>query len=59
MRYANPPVTAIVQPIAAVTARAVQLIIEQRRTGHVPATPEIVPAEMVFRQTTGPVAAPR
>ncbi len=58
MRYANPPVTAIVQPIAAVTARAVQLIIEQRRTGDAPAAPVVVPAELVLRKTTGPAPAP-
>jgi len=58
MRHANPPVTAIVQPIAAVSARAVQLIIEQRRTGHAPVDPVVIPAEMVFRGTTGPVPEP-
>ena len=59
MRYATPPVTAIVQPIAAVCARAVQLIIEQRRTGYAPASPVVVPAEVVFRRSTGPAPAPR
>lgn len=58
MRYANPPVTAVVQPIAAVSARAVQLIIEQRRTARAPVGPVIVTAELVFRQSTGPVPDP-
>lgn len=54
MRYATPPVTAIVQPIAAVSARAVELIIEQRRTGKFPSSPIVVPATVVFRLSTGP-----
>ena len=56
MRYATPPMTAVIQPIAEVAARAVQLIIEQRRSGHAPAEPVTVAAGLVLRQTTAPVA---
>ena len=57
MRHADPPVTAIVQPIAAVASRAVQLIIEQRRSGEVPTGPVTIPAGLVVRQTTAPCPA--
>jgi len=57
MRYADPPMTAVIQPIAEVSSRAVQLIIEQRRTGKAPATPVTVAAGLVIRQTTAPVPA--
>jgi LacI family transcriptional regulator len=56
MRYADPPMTAIVQPIAAVAACAVQLIIDQRRTGRAPAEPITVAATLIVRQTTAQVA---
>lgn len=54
MRYADPPMTAIVQPIAAVASRAVQLIIEQRQGGIAPTEPVTVPAGLVLRKTTAP-----
>lgn len=52
MRQTHPPMTAIVQPIAEVAARAVQLIIEERRSGEAPDGPVTIAAAMVFRQTT-------
>ncbi len=58
MRYAEPPMTAVVQPIAEVASRAVQLIIEQRRSGEVPSQPETIPAGLIVRETTARVSTP-
>jgi LacI family transcriptional regulator len=55
VRYAHPPLTAVAQPIAAVTARAVELIIAQRAGRAVPDGPEVVPAGLVVRGSTGRV----
>ncbi|MCU6453765.1 LacI family transcriptional regulator [Sphingomonas sp. A2-49] len=59
MRYTAPPMTAVVQPIAEVASRAVQLIIAQRQGGDVPATPVTVAAGLVVRDTTAPPPAAR
>ncbi|SEN45449.1 transcriptional regulator, LacI family [Sphingomonas gellani] len=54
MRHADPPVTAIVQPIAEVASCAVRLIIEERRHSQGDAAPVTIAAGIVHRQTTAP-----
>jgi len=56
IHFAQPPLTAIDQPVAETTARAVELIIAAQRGQPVPDEPVIVPAALVERQST---AAPR
>jgi LacI family transcriptional regulator len=51
-RFSHPPLTAVVQPIAAVTARAVELIIAQRAGRAVPDGPVVVPATLTVRGST-------
>jgi LacI family transcriptional regulator len=51
-RFSHPPLTAVVQPIAAVTARAVELIIAQRSGRAVPDEPVVVPASLTVRGST-------
>ena len=55
VRFAHPPLTAIVQPIAEVTARAVELIIAQKAGRPTPGEPIVVPASLVARGSTAPV----
>lgn len=55
-RFAHPPLTAVVQPIAAVTARAVELIIAGDATG-AQAAVIVEEAQLTVRASTGP--APR
>jgi LacI family transcriptional regulator len=52
VRFTHPPLTAVVQRIAEVTSRAVELIIADRTGKHVSAEPELVPAELVIRGST-------
>lgn len=56
VRFTQPPLTAIDQPIAALTARAVALLIAANKTGakSEAATPQVLPAELVERQSTAP-----
>ncbi|WNO54303.1 LacI family DNA-binding transcriptional regulator [Stakelama saccharophila] len=56
VRFGYPPLTAIEQPIANVTARAVELIIAARAGEKPPASPQVVPAGLVVREST---AAPK
>lgn len=59
VRFTHPPLTAIVQPIAEVAARATELIIQSHSNGGGAAVsdkPEAVPARLVVREST---AAPR
>jgi LacI family transcriptional regulator len=53
-RFAHPPLTAVVQPIAQVTARAVELIIAARAGQAPPDGPEVVRADLVVRGSTAP-----
>ena len=53
-RFSHPPMTAVVQPIAETTARAVELIIDQRAGRPTPDTPVIVPAALAVRGSTAP-----
>jgi LacI family transcriptional regulator len=52
VRFTHPPLAAIVQPIADVTARAVELIIADRTGGDVPTDPIVVPASLILRGST-------
>ena len=52
IRLALPPITAIVQPIAEVTARAVKLIIADLAGDAEPQMPVTVPARLEIRQST-------
>ena len=54
IRFAHPPLAAVVQPIAAVTARAVELIIAEQAGRAAPAEPVVVEASLVVRQSTAP-----
>ena len=55
VRFTHPPLAAIVQPIAEVTALAVKLIIADQTGGDVPDGPIVVPASLVLRgSTAGP-----
>lgn len=56
VRFAHPPLTAIAQPIAAVTARAVELIIAEQ-AGDAPTEPVVEPVQLVVRESTGPLQA--
>lgn len=56
VRFAQPPLTAIEQPVAETTARAVELIIAAQRGQPLPARPVIVAATLVERQSTAPPA---
>ena len=53
----QPPLTAIAQPIAEVTARAVELIIADQLGRETPAQPIVVPASLVVRHSTAPPRA--
>lgn len=55
IRLAHPPLTAIVQPIAEVTAQAVTLIIADHGNGPTTATPVMVPARMTVRESTASI----
>jgi LacI family transcriptional regulator len=52
VRFTHPPLTAVVQRIAEVTSRAVELIIADRTGKHVSAEPVVVPAELAIRGST-------
>ena len=59
VRFTHPPLTAVVQRIAEVTSRAVELIIADRTGKHVSADPVVVPAELVIRGSTAAPARHR
>ncbi|NJC06446.1 LacI family transcriptional regulator [Sphingomonas kaistensis] len=52
--FANPPLTAIDQPIAETVSQAVELLIAASRGEELPALPVIVPARLIERDSTGP-----
>ncbi|WP_179509672.1 LacI family DNA-binding transcriptional regulator [Sphingomonas melonis] len=54
VRFTHPPLTAVVQPIADVTARAVELIIAEQAGRTLPDGPTIVPAGLMARGSTAP-----
>jgi len=57
VRFVRPALTAVVQPIAAVTARAVELLIAAQSGGPTAGGPFRIAADLVTRTSTGP--APR
>ncbi|PCD04758.1 LacI family transcriptional regulator [Sphingomonas spermidinifaciens] len=54
VRFTHPPLTAVVQPIAEVTARAVERIIAEQAGGDFDPAPEVVPAGLTVRASTAP-----
>ncbi|GGD66101.1 LacI family DNA-binding transcriptional regulator [Croceicoccus mobilis] len=52
VRFTHPTMTAVDQPIAAVTSRAVELLIEAQKGEKPPAQPVVVPATLVERDST-------
>jgi LacI family transcriptional regulator len=56
VHFTHPPLTAIAQPIAEVSARAVELIIADQTGQETPDAPIVVPATLIVRSST---AAPR
>jgi LacI family transcriptional regulator len=54
VRFAHPPLTAVEQPIAAVTARAVELIIGARACRAATDTPVVVTPALTVRESTAP-----
>jgi LacI family transcriptional regulator len=56
VHFTHPPLTAIRQPIAEVTARAVELIIAELAGQALPEEPVVVPAALILRSST---ASPR
>ncbi|MEN3746225.1 LacI family DNA-binding transcriptional regulator [Sphingomonas sp. HF-S3] len=57
VRVTHPPLAAIVQPIAEVAARSVELIIAERAGKAAPGEPIVVPASLVLRNSTAPAPA--
>lgn len=56
VRYTDPPLTAIDQPIAATASRSVELIIGAQRGHPLPREPVVIPAALVPRQSTARAA---
>ena len=56
MRFTQPPLTAVDQPIAATASRAVELLIDAKK-GQLPTEPVRVKGELVVRGSTGPAPA--
>ena len=54
VRFSQPPLTAVDQPVAETVARAVELIIAAQRGAARPDLPVIVPASLVVRNSTVP-----
>lgn len=59
VRCTVPSLTAVDQPIAATTSRAVELIIDAQRGAAPPDEPVVIPATLVVRQSTGPAPSAR
>ncbi len=59
VRLTHPPLTAIDQPIAEVTSRAVEQIINAHAGRAIPEAPTIVPASLVERESTAPLRSSR
>ncbi|AXJ96238.1 LacI family transcriptional regulator [Sphingomonas sp. FARSPH] len=56
VRFVRPPLTAIVQPIAEMTARAVELVIAEKAGRETSGAPIVFPAALVVRGSTDRVA---
>lgn len=57
VRFTQPPLTAVDQPVAELAATAVEMIIRSLRRQEIPPQPLIVEAELVERQSTAPPRA--
>jgi len=57
IRFSNPPLTAIDQPIAEMTSIAVDLIIAAQRGDHPPEAPVVEPAILIERASVAPPAS--
>lgn len=53
VRFVQPPLTAVVQPIAETVERAVELIVRAEQGDHLPAEPQAVPCTLALRGSTG------
>ena len=58
VRFSRPPLTAIVQPIAATAARAAEWLMAAQGDGSLSAEPEVMPCDLTVRESTGPAPAP-
>ncbi len=56
VRFTRPPLTAIDQPVAEITSRAVEFLITGPHGEDQPQTPVVVPASLVIRESTAPFA---
>ncbi|WP_084607409.1 LacI family DNA-binding transcriptional regulator [Sphingomonas jaspsi] len=54
VRFVDPPLTAVDQPVSATASRAMELIIARKRGEPIPDQPVVVEAELVVRQSTAP-----
>ncbi|WP_353217573.1 LacI family DNA-binding transcriptional regulator [Sandarakinorhabdus sp.] len=57
VRFTRPPLTAIDQPVAEITSRAVEYLIAGAGSDDLPDVPLVVPASLVVRESTAPPAA--
>lgn len=57
VRFSQPPLTAIDQPIADIVARAVSLLIDAVKSGRAPEREVVVSASLVERGSTAPAPA--
>lgn len=55
MRFVQPPLTAIDQPIAEIAAKAVELIVAHQRCSEMPESAVVIAATLVVRGSTAPV----
>lgn len=58
VRFTQPPLTAVDQPVADLASTAVEMIIRDLRGQDTPAQPLILDADLVVRQSTAPPRAP-
>jgi LacI family transcriptional regulator len=58
VRFSQPPLTAIDQPIAEIVARAVALLIDEVKSGRAREREVVVSASLVERGSTSPAPAP-
>jgi LacI family transcriptional regulator len=57
VRFTQPPLTAVDQPVADLASTAVEMIIRDLRGQDTPAQPLILDADLVVRQSTAPPRA--
>lgn len=54
VRFTEPPLTAVDQPVAATASRAMELIIGRKRGEELPSQPVVVEAKLIQRESTAP-----